>query len=577
MSTFENKVDWFDEVLQYEEKILSGKWIACEPLKLAVAKYKKEREEDKSDLYYFDKAYGNNFIWFVHEYCKHAKGELTGQPIVLELWQIYIFYTFMAWRCRDKSLYPRFRNLLLLVGRKQGKSLLIGNLVAHRMHSRYNLECYSSSLKRDQSAILYDLIKAQILKSPHLAENIQIKNDGLYSRKTETFFKPLSRDAGQTLLGTNPNGLICWDEASVYSSRDTISALTTGMVSRMGQNVFLSTAGPDRTSHFYTLLKSAEDDLKYEDELSTTMCAIYRFDDGDEEKWDVPSDEPLDLYYKSNPNLHVSMPEIYLREQIKSARQSKMDLSDLLLYHANVFCSVGSAWDAADAVYENVIEELPKRGYQSTIVSVDLALGTDGGDLTSFNFSHLYSDGKRYHQNVCYYPHASFEKIPKRLRPIYDDALDKSELIIMGDTQICFDDVFDDVIKRMDKLNVDIIRYDPQFASGLLSRFVKAGYNILGVKQSHFSFTGREQEARRNIIDGNYKFLNNKLFLHSVDNLRIHKSGRGAGNASNKYIYPDTPSSVLKNDPIIALITGVLPEDYAEYKDNYGGNPFIFH
>lgn len=70
----------------------------------------------------------NRPIEFIERFCKSSKGEWAGKPIKLILWEkaaIQALYGFKDPKHKDRRL---FKELFLLVGRKNGKSTLLSRL-----------------------------------------------------------------------------------------------------------------------------------------------------------------------------------------------------------------------------------------------------------------------------------------------------------------------------------------------------------------------------------------------------------------------------------------------------------------
>lgn len=115
-------------ILQYNRMIQSGKIPACEKIKAIYS----ELAEDckKKHPYHFDLDLAMRPITFVETFCKQSKGS-TGAPIKLELFQkagIQAIFGFVD----DKGV-RRFNEVLWIMGRKNGKSVLTSALGLYMM------------------------------------------------------------------------------------------------------------------------------------------------------------------------------------------------------------------------------------------------------------------------------------------------------------------------------------------------------------------------------------------------------------------------------------------------------------
>ena len=70
----------------------------------------------------------DHVITFVEKYCRHSKGKLGGKPVKLELWEKAMLAALFGFI--DDDGIRKYRELILIVGKKNGKSTLgsaIGN------------------------------------------------------------------------------------------------------------------------------------------------------------------------------------------------------------------------------------------------------------------------------------------------------------------------------------------------------------------------------------------------------------------------------------------------------------------
>ena len=73
--------------------------------------------------FYFDKKAASKAIGFIETFCTHTKGELAGQPLLLEDWQKKIIGDLFGWKNKKTDL-RKYRTALIMVSRKNGKSTL---------------------------------------------------------------------------------------------------------------------------------------------------------------------------------------------------------------------------------------------------------------------------------------------------------------------------------------------------------------------------------------------------------------------------------------------------------------------
>ena len=69
--------------------------------------------------YYFDKEAADRAVSFIEKFISHTKGELAGQPLLLEKWQKEIVKKLFGWKNKKTNL-RQYRTCLIMVGRKNG-------------------------------------------------------------------------------------------------------------------------------------------------------------------------------------------------------------------------------------------------------------------------------------------------------------------------------------------------------------------------------------------------------------------------------------------------------------------------
>lgn len=104
--------------------------------------------------FFFDGKKASRAIKFIESYCHHSKGR--SDLIKLELWQ-KAFLSVLFGVVDDNGL-RQFREVLLVEGRKNGKSLLAASImeVAAFIDGEYGAEIYCLAPKLDQAEIVYN-------------------------------------------------------------------------------------------------------------------------------------------------------------------------------------------------------------------------------------------------------------------------------------------------------------------------------------------------------------------------------------------------------------------------------------
>ena len=101
--------------------IIVGRWI------MLMMEYIINGLEDK--LFFYDKKKANKAIEWIEAHCFHTEGKLAPGPLKLELWQ-KAFISCLFGIVNDKG-QRQFQEVLLVVARKNGKSLLASGIAKY--------------------------------------------------------------------------------------------------------------------------------------------------------------------------------------------------------------------------------------------------------------------------------------------------------------------------------------------------------------------------------------------------------------------------------------------------------------
>ena len=135
--------------------VVVGKWI------LLVYEYIIKSLESKELIYDAKKA--NKAIDFIENRCFHTEGPLAPGPLKLELWQKAFIASVFG--LVDEDGHRAFREVVLLLGRKNGKSLIASGIGKYTFieDGGYGARVYCIAPKLDQAEIIYNNIWQMIL------------------------------------------------------------------------------------------------------------------------------------------------------------------------------------------------------------------------------------------------------------------------------------------------------------------------------------------------------------------------------------------------------------------------------
>lgn len=333
-----SKPNYFEISCRYARGVLSGRIPACSLVKKTC-----ERQLDDLDRYgdgkrfIYDAEAGDRICWFI-EHLTHVKGELAGQEIKLEPWQVFILHTTFSWKTTEGI--RRFRRVYIEVPRGNGKSSLSSGVALFCLcgDREPGAEVYSFATTRDQAKIVFGDAKEMARQNPKLkrAFDLQVLATSLYVPKTNSYFQDKSAE-GSTLDGLNTH-LAVIDELHAHKTRAVYDVVETSLGKRRNSLMWvITTAGFDTAGICYEVRSFVKQILNKEAQDESQFGIIYGLDEGD----DWTSEEALQ---KANPNWGVSVrPEIITSLQAKAiARPSAAN--NFKTKHLDVWCSAASSW-----------------------------------------------------------------------------------------------------------------------------------------------------------------------------------------------------------------------------------------
>lgn len=354
-------------ILEYYQKIKDGsltvgKWITL--------LYERIVRDLESKEVIFDQKKANKVISWIEEHCFHVEGVLAPQNIRLELWQ-KAFISAIFGLCDPDSGKRRYREIVLVVARKNGKSLLASAIANYvfQVDGGYGCRVYNLAPKLEQSDIIYNNTWAMIQLDPEYQEKMEeleekrsqthskVKEDATLVKKrvsdlfipaTNSTMKKISSNAKKS-DGFNPSLCIC-DEIASWEGEKGLrqyEVMKSGMGARPeGLMLSCTTSGYVSDSIYDELLKRSTRYLLGDSNEKRLLPFLYISDDI--ERWNTHEE-----LCKSNPNLGVSVTWDYLIEEIAIAENSLSKKAEFIVKYNCIKQNSSLAWLSTNDVQKN--------------------------------------------------------------------------------------------------------------------------------------------------------------------------------------------------------------------------------
>lgn len=457
-----SKPNYFEISCRYARGVLSGRIPACSLVKKAC-----ERQLDDLDRYgdgkrfIYDAEAGDRICWFI-EHLTHVKGELAGQEIKLEPWQVFILHTTFSWKTTEGI--RRFRRGYIEVPRGNGKSSLSSGVALFCLcgDREPGAEVYSFATTRDQAKIVFGDAKEMARQNSKLkrAFDLQVLATSLYVPKTNSYFQAKSAE-GSTLDGLNTH-LAVIDELHAHKTRAVYDVVETSLGKRRNSLMWvITTAGFDTAGICYEVRSFVKQILNKEAQDESQFGIIYGLDEGD----DWTSEEALQ---KANPNWGVSVrPEIITSLQAKAiARPSAAN--NFKTKHLDVWCSAASSWMDMPAW------NLCRRSIAlSDFEGFDCYMGLDLGaknDLTAKVLVFPVEENGRLNYYVFGTYYAPRAALLKSGNSQYDGWETLGYLKVTEGAVTDFNQIEADILEDCSRFRVKSVAYDPWQATQLATR-----------------------------------------------------------------------------------------------------------
>ena len=363
MTPFANYIQEYYHRITHGE-IVVGKWV-----KLL---YEKITAGLRDGLFYFDDRKANRAITFIENFCHHCEGR--NDLIKLELWQkaaISLMFGIV-----DENGLRIFREVVLIMGRKNGKSLFASACIAYMAYldGEYGAKIYCLAPKLEQAEIVFNNFYTMTEVEPELKDLREKRRSDIYIESTNTSIKKLAFNAKKS-DGFNPHLTVC-DEIASWPAEQGLKqyeVMKSALGARKQPMIFsISTAGYVNDGPFDELIKRATAWLLGNSEERRLLPILYMIDDVT--KWD-----DIEELKKANPNMGVSVSPDFFLEEIAIAKNSLSKRAEFLTKYCNIKQSSTQAWLPYEVVDAVTGEEYDLEDFRSSycVGGIDLSQTTD--------------------------------------------------------------------------------------------------------------------------------------------------------------------------------------------------------
>lgn len=347
----------------------------------------------ETGAFLFDIKKANAAVEWIEAHCFHTEGPLAPGPLKLALWQKALVSCVFG--ILDEKGVRQFREVLLVVARKNGKSLLAAAIAKYMwwVDGGYGANVFTVAPKLEQAEIIYQDIWQMVQLDPEwqkrkerLAEAKKRKEYGddpelarhqmtrLYLPSNNGTVKKIAFSAKKS-DGFNPSLCIC-DEIAAWEGDKGLKqyeVMKSGMGARPeGLLLSCTTSGYANDSIYDELMKRSTRFLLGDSKEKRLLPFLYMIDDI--EKWN-----DINELRKANPNLGTSVPVDYLLEEIAVAEGSLSKRGEFITKYACLKQNSSTAWLPSQIVEAASGEHIELSDLRDSyaVVGIDLSQTTD--------------------------------------------------------------------------------------------------------------------------------------------------------------------------------------------------------
>ena len=463
--------------------------------------------------FFFNQKKANTAIAFIQQYCRHHEGPLAPQLIRLEVWQKALISVLFG--IIDDHGLRQFRESLVVMGRKNGKTLLDAAIAAYMAiaDGEYGGRIYFIAPKLDQSRLAFEAFFQMISKDPRLSQLAKKRRTDVYFAESNTSAMPVAFSEKKT-DGLNPS-YVSLDELASWrgdAGLKQYEVFNSALGARSQPLMFgISTAGYENDSIYDELMKRATALLNGTSKETRLAPFLYIIDDVD--KWN-----DINELKKSNPNLGVSITVDYLLEEIRIAEGSISKKTEFLTKYCNIKQNSSQAWLTAQDVRKCFGNNRTFEDFRHTYAlgGIDLSLAVD---LTAAVIV-IERDGVSWFFTQFFMPENKVEEATARDGLPYRIYAQRGLLTICGENTVDYHAVHEwfQMLEREYEILPLKVGYDRYSAAYLVQDMEADGYDMESVSQGS-NLTGVLIDMEGMIKDGRLRCANDNdlMKVHMLD------------------------------------------------------------
>lgn len=525
-----------DPVTDYAKRVVSRKIVAGPWVRKACARHLSDLKSAKSRGLVWRLDLATRAIEFFPDMLRLE----DGSPFVLLPWQQFVVGSLFGWYSADGT--RRFRTAYVETGKGSGKTAFAAGIGLYGLvaDGQAAAEVYSAATARDQASIVFRDAVRMRNQNPELAAVIEERVGSLAVPSTFSVFRAVSSEH-RGLDGKRVHMAIV-DELHEHPSSIVVDKMRAGTKAQRNALIFeITNSGYDRESVCYRHREYSEKVLEgifENDQWFAYVCALDEKDD-----WTNPK-----VWVKANPSLGVTIPESYLREQVKEAlgMPSKQNIVKRLNFC--MWTEQAELWMPMDK-WDACAGEVDPESLRGRICYAGLDLSSTT-DLSALVLYFPGVDGGRDQVLPFYWiPGDEIQERERRDHVPYLTWIEQGLLEATPGPVINYDAIqhrLNELVSECGYL-VQEVAFDRWGATKISQALMDDGFEMVEFGQGYASMSAPTKELEKLVLSRGFDHGGHPILRWNASNVSVAQDP--AGN-----IKPDKKSSKARIDGIVAMI-----------------------
>lgn len=508
---------------EYYEECKSGNIIIGRELMTQLEKLIADLDNKK---YKYETEEAHLRIEFMENLCLQSKNPFYMKPLKLMLWQKAFFevvYSFKKYSDETGRWIRRFKKVLLLIARKNGKTtMMAGDAHFDLRAGDGGMDIVCASNDEKQANLLWSEIEGMRKRIDPKMRYTHKNLTCISNKKNDTKIYKMSAKT-QNKDGRNIDKT--YMDESHDAKDDEIAGACEKSMSTKDEPLFfnLTTEGQIDKGYLDQELEYARGVLRDEIEDDSYLPWLYT-QDSEEEVW---QDERS--WTKSNPSLGVVKKVSFIRSELEKSKIQKSTRMQTLCKDFNIKQNSTQSWLLReDYVYEQPIYDLEEFRGQMCLGAVDLSATTDLSNAKIFLMKP--GDDTRYVYSHYWIPESKLRKTPDESSGAhYSEWAKDGILTIHEGNEIDISRIADWFYELYDKYDIRLFvcGYDQRYAKTFLDRMEYYGFNCEMIYQNKYVMSGPMKLVEAELKSQSINYNQNEMDRWCLGNASIQIDNLG--------------------------------------------------